>query len=102
MTVRNSLLALSLVSLLAPSMASAHDGTIRFSGAIVESAGCQVQMEGRSAAAPVPKVTCEGSDGRKAIPAANIVKVSSKALPPVADRNGGPARQYRLVTLDYL
>ncbi|MFY0479661.1 hypothetical protein [Achromobacter marplatensis] len=102
MTVRNSLLALSLVSLLAPAAASAQDGTIRFSGAIVEPAGCRVQMGGGSPAAPVPQVSCEESATRKAIPAANIVKVSLKALPPVADRNGGPDRQYRIVTLDYL
>lgn len=102
MTVRNSLLALSFVSLLAPAVASAYDGAIRFSGAIVESAGCRVQMEGRSAGALAPRVSCEGSMGRKAIPAANIVRVSVKALPPVADRKGGPDRQYRIVTLEYL
>lgn len=102
MTIRNSVFALSFVSLLAPAVAGASDGMIRFTGAIVEPTACRVDMEGRKAGAAAPQVHCDRPAGSAPLVAASIVKVSTKALPPVPDRNGGPDRHYRIVTLDYL
>ncbi|KAG1246587.1 hypothetical protein G6F65_020605 [Rhizopus arrhizus] len=58
MTIRNSVFALSFVSLLAPAVAGASDGAIRFTGAIVEPAACRVDMQGRKArgGSPLPAV----------------------------------------------
>ncbi|MGE8640274.1 MAG: hypothetical protein ACN6PR_16585 [Achromobacter sp.] len=102
MTIRNSVFALSFVSLLAPAVAGASDGVIRFTGAIVESTSCRVDMEGRKVGAAAPQVHCDRSAGRVPLPTANIVKVSIQALPPVPGRNGGPDQRYSIVTLDYL
>lgn len=102
MTIRNSVFALSFVSLLAPSMAGASDGMIRFTGAIVESTACRVDMKEAKAGRAAPQVHCDQQAGRVVQPAASIVKVSTKALPPVPGRNGGPDQRYSIVTLDYL
>lgn len=102
MTIRNSVFALSFVSLLAPAVAGARDGAIRFTGAIVEPAACRLDMQGRKAGAVPSSARCDQPAGRLPLPAANIVTVSIKALPPVPGRNGGPDQRYSIVTLDYL
>ncbi|CAB3626547.1 hypothetical protein [Achromobacter pestifer] len=102
MTIRRLVRALSVISLLAPAVASANGGMIRFSGAIVESAQCKVDAQGSTPRAVTPRVSCPAPAGRPGARTENIVKVTTTALPPVAGQNGGPPRQHRIVTLEYL
>lgn len=103
MTIRRLVRALSVVSLLAPAVAGAgsSSGTIRFSGAIVESAGCHVDTQGGTRRAMDPRVSCPAPAGRTGVRTEDIVKVTTTALPPAAGQKGGPPRQFRVVTLEY-
>ena len=99
MTVRLSAIAATLcVSLCAPLAANAAGGTIRFVGAIVEEARCEVSTVGRAAKA-VPQVNCSAPGGGTLQVTDKVVKVSTKVLPSLPGVNGGPERQRRLVLL---
>ncbi|MBB1594035.1 hypothetical protein [Achromobacter sp. UMC46] len=102
MAIHSLARALWCVSLLAPAVASASDGVIRFSGAIVEPAGCRVDTQGAGAGPAAPRVSCQAPAGRAAVPAGNVVTVSTKVLPAAPGQGGSAAREARIVTLDYL
>ncbi|MGE8634241.1 MAG: hypothetical protein ACN6P8_11970 [Achromobacter piechaudii] len=101
MTIRRSVSALSLVAMLAPMAASAAGGAVRFSGAIAEPTRCQVAQSGNVAQA-VPRVSCASPTGAHASASAQVVKVSTKVLPPLPGRDGARDVPHRLVKLNYL
>lgn len=100
MSVRTSLHASLFVALLAPAVASASGGVIRFAGAIVEPADCLPRVTPASAAG-LPRVACAPESRARAADPAPRVKISVRELPPAnADARASDKRY--LVTLEYL
>lgn len=100
MSVRASIHASLFVALLAPAVASASGGIIRFVGAIVEPALCMPRVTPASAAA-LPRVACAPEFRTHAVDPALRVKTSVREVP--AQNTEGPASGKRyLVTLEYL
>ena len=100
MSVRTSIQAFLVVALLAPAVASASGGVIRFVGAIVEPAVCLPRVTPASAAG-LPRVTCVPESRTRAVNPARRVKTSVREVPAVNAEAQALGKRY-LVTLEYL
>lgn len=102
MSIRSSIHASLFVALLAPTVASADGGVIRFVGAIVESGTCMPLVTQPGAGAN-PRVTCGTVPGERPTDSTRRVKTDVRELFFPADHNSPGATPRRfLVTLEYL
>lgn len=100
MSVRASIHASLFVALLAPAVASASGGVIRFVGAIVEPAVCMPRVTPASAHG-LPRVACAPESRTRAVDPALRVKTSVREVPATHAEAQASGKRY-LVTLDYL
>lgn len=105
MTISSSVHAFLFFALLAPAVASADGGVIRFVGAIVEPGNCQSRVT-QAGPASHPQVSCAPVAGKRtqaALEAASRVKTSVRQLAPETEtepaRAAAPKRY--LVLLEY-
>lgn len=101
MTIRTTTFGVLALSLLAPLAANAAGGTIRFTGAIVEAADCQVS--GASAApGSRPRVVCGATASRTAAQALGLVKVTTTEIKVPTSDGAAPGPKRQVVMLEYL
>ncbi|WP_313700655.1 hypothetical protein [Achromobacter sp.] len=100
MSVRTSIHASLFVALLAPAVAGANGGVIRFAGAIVEPAACRPRVTPASAGG-LPQVACAPDSRTRAVDPALRVKTSVREVPPANAEARAPGKRY-VVTLEYL
>ncbi|CAB3662954.1 hypothetical protein LMG26690_00673 [Achromobacter animicus] len=100
MSVRTSLYACLIVALVAPAVASASDGVIRFAGAIVEPAVCMPRVT-PAIAGGLPRVVCATESRIRAADPALRVKTSVREMPAATAEDRAAGKHY-LVTLEYL
>lgn len=101
MSIRLSVHASLFVVLLAPGLASADGGVVRFAGAVVEPASCRPRV---TQATPValPRVACSPASRAGTFDPGLRAKTDVRELP--ADRGAAPGASSRryVVTLEYL
>lgn len=102
MSIRSSIHASLFVALLAPTVASADGGVIRFVGAIVESGTCMPRVT-QPGPGRHPQVSCRAVPGERASDSPRRVKMDVRELfiSATDDTRGATPRRY-LVTLEYL
>ncbi|WP_139026498.1 hypothetical protein [Achromobacter arsenitoxydans] len=102
MSIRSSLHASLYVALLAPTVASANGGVIRFVGAIVEPAACVPRVT-QPGSGGHPQVACGIVPGERPTDTANRVKTDVRELAsPADDKTPGATPRRYLVTVEYL
>ncbi|MEN4921814.1 hypothetical protein ABE485_24330 [Achromobacter spanius] len=101
MSIRSSVHALLFAALLAPTMASADTGVIRFVGAIVEPGKCMPRVTQASPGAH-PQVACAPVAGGRAFDPVRHVKTDVRAIQSAEDKASGATPRRYLVTLEYL
>lgn len=101
MSARTSLHASLFVALLAPAVASASGGVIRFAGAIVEPAVCLPRVTPATGAG-LPRVACAPESRTGAVDPAPRVKASVREVPPANADDARVSGKRYLVTLEYL
>lgn len=100
MSARTSIHAFLVVALLAPAVAGASGGAIRFVGGIVEPAVCLPRVTPASAGG-LPRVTCAPESRTRAVDPAPRVKTSVREVPAANAEAQASGKRY-LVTLEYL
>ncbi|MGW9063115.1 hypothetical protein ACWGPO_03430 [Achromobacter animicus] len=100
MSARPSIHAFLVVALLAPAVAGASGGVIRFVGGIVEPAVCRPRVTPASAGG-LPRVACAPESRARAVDPAPRVKTSVREVPAGTAEDRAAGKRY-LVTLEYL
>ncbi|WP_312436115.1 hypothetical protein [Achromobacter sp.] len=100
MSVRTSLHACLVVALLAPAVANASGGVIRFVGAVVEPAVCMLRVT-PAIAGGLPRVACATESRTRTVDLAPRVKTSVREVPAATAEDRAAGKRY-LVTLEYL
>lgn len=101
MAIRSSVLASLFVCLLAPMAVSANGGTIRFTGEIVEPAGCRARVATQGPAMQ-PQVICRADASGSTQSPSRPVRAYMRALAPQAEQAKAAAPRRFIVTLEYL
>ncbi|SIT31515.1 hypothetical protein [Achromobacter sp. MFA1 R4] len=101
MSIRSSIHASLFVALLAPAVASADGGVIRFVGAVVEPSSCMPRVTHANPAAR-PTVACAPVRGQGTFDPALRVKTSVVQVPAEGPQAGRAASKRYVVTLEYI
>lgn len=100
MSIRSSVRASLFVALLAPAMASADGGVIRFVGSIVEPGQCMPRVT-QAGPEVLPRVSCAPVADKRAYDPASRVQTSVRLLAPDAGQAAAAGHKRYLVMLDY-
>lgn len=100
MSIRSTVRASLFVALLAPAMASADGGVIRFVGAIVEPGQCMPRVT-QAGPQAMPQVSCAPAAGKSTYDPASRVVASVRPLAPEGDAAQAAGAKRYLVMLQY-